>query len=185
MEKSNYEKVLDVFFDDSTAKFYIREIARLTKLNPNTVLNILGVLEKEGLIKRDKKKHVVEVSSNINEKFKILKRTANFSKVSESGLVEFLNKEFSSEAVILIGSYSRAEDIKSSDIDIVVISKKDYSSVDLKKFEKILNRKIHLIVAYYNKMSDEFYVNLINGIILSGYINKINKQIKHISNVKD
>ena len=173
--KSNYEKVLDVFFDDSAGKFYIREIARLTGLNPNTVLNILGLLEKEELIKRDKKKHVVEVSANINEKFKRLKRTANFSRVSESGLVKFLNKEFSSEAIVLIGSYSRGEDIKSSDIDIVVISKRDYSSVDLKKFEKILNKKIHLIITSYSKMSDEFYVNLINGIILSGYINKISK----------
>ena len=173
--KSNYEKVLEIFFNNSTGKSYIREIARIIGLNPNTVLNIVKKLEKEGLIKRDKKKHVVEVSANINEKFKRLKRTANFSRVSESGLVKFLNKEFSSEAIVLIGSYSRGEDIKSSDIDIVVISKRDYSSVDLEKFEKILNKKIHLIITSYVKISDEFYINLINGIVLYGYINKINK----------
>jgi len=170
--KCNYEKILNVFFDNPTNKFYIREIARITELNPNTVLNITNELIKEDLIKRDKKKHIVEVSANVNERFKGLKRIENFSKVYESGLFEFLNKEFSPEAISIIGSYSRGEDVKSSDIDIVVISKKEYKNIDLKKFEKLLGKKIHLIVTDYNKMSDEFYINLINGIILSGYITK-------------
>jgi predicted nucleotidyltransferase len=170
--KDNYDRILDVFLDDPTDKFYIREIARMTGLNPNTVLNITEVLLKENLIKKEKKKHVVELRANVNEKFKRLKSISNFSRVSICGIIEFLNKEFSSESISIIGSYSRGEDVKNSDIDLVVISKKDYSNVDLKKFEKILNKKIHLIVTYYNKMSDEFYINLINGHILSGYIIK-------------
>jgi predicted nucleotidyltransferase len=172
MEKINYEKVLGVFFDNPTKRFYVREIARITELNPNTILNICSILEKDGLLKREKKKHIVEFYAIADEKFKRLKRINNFSIVSKSGLIEFLNSIFSPEAVSLIGSYSRGEDIKDSDIDIVVISKKDYSAMNLKKFEKVLNRKIHVIVTYYNKLSDEFYINLINGMILSGYINK-------------
>ena len=42
-------------------------------------------------------------------------------------------------------------------------------SIDLKKFEKILKRKIHLL--FYDKsMSNEFFNNLINGVRLYGVI---------------
>ena len=44
--------------------------------------------------------------------------------------------------------------------------------IDLSKFEKVLSRKIHLIVTNYNSISKEFYINLINGIILHGYLDK-------------
>lgn len=175
IEKSNYDRVLEVFFNDSMGKFYIREIARITGLNPNTIINITDRLLKEGLIKKEKKKHIVEFSANLNDHFKRLRRILNFYKIFNCGLIDFLNKEFDSEAIVLIGSYSRGEDIKDSDIDLVIISKKEYHNVDLKRFEKIFNKKIHLIVSYYNKMSDEFYINFINGLILFGYINKKEK----------
>jgi len=175
MEKSNYEKILEIFFDDFTGRFYVREIARIIGLNPNTIINITNRLLKEGLIKREKKTHIVEFSAVVNDIFKRLKSIANFSKISVSVIIEYLNNEFDSEAICLIGSYSRGEDVKTSDIDIVVISKKSYKNIDLKKFEKILNKKIHLIIMYYNNMSNEFYINLINGVILDGYLNKKEK----------
>jgi len=170
--KDNYQEVLNVFFDNPSSKFYIREIARLTRLNPNTVINISDKLIKEGLIKKEKKKHVVELFAEVDEKFKILKRVNNLGRIYDSGLIEFLDEKFSSEAISVIGSYSRGEDIEESDMDIVIISKKEYENLDLSKFEKILNRKIHLIVCNYKKISNEFYINLINGIVLKGYLNK-------------
>jgi len=173
INETNYEKVLNIFFDDPTGRFYIREIARQTGLNPNTIINITQRLEEEGIVKREKKKYVVELFANLEGgNFKELKRLANFKRIYFSGIIKFLNDKFSSEAISIIGSYSRGEDVKKSDIDIVVISKKEYSSVNLTKFEKILNRKMHLVVTDYSKISDEFYINLINGILLYGFINK-------------
>ncbi len=172
MKQSNYEKVLGVFFDNPTEKFHVRGIARITRLNPNTVLNITRGLEKEKLIIREKKRHIVELSAKIGERFKNLKKIDNLKKIYDSGLVNFLVEKLNPEAVSVIGSYSEGNDIKKSDVDIVVITKKEYLDIDLKKFEKVLNRNIHLIVAYYNKFSDEFYTNLINGIVLSGYIRR-------------
>jgi len=173
MEQNNYDKILNVFFDNPTEKFYIREIARITRLNPNTILNITKKLEKEGLIKRKKKKHVVELSADFeDESFKKLKKVSNLKRIYGSGVIDFLNDKFSPEAIVVMGSYSLGNDIENSDIDIVVISKKDYENISLNKFEKILSREIHLIITDYNKMSNEFYINLINGIVLSGYINK-------------
>jgi len=171
--KTNNEKVLEIFFDDPTRKFYIREIARTTNLNPNTVLNITNKLLKKGLIKREKKSHVVELYANLNKEFKTLKRVNNLKRIYESGIVEFLAEKFSPEAIVLIGSYSSGEDIKKSDIDIVVLpGKKDETIESLDEFEKNLARKIHLINVNYNAMSDEFYTNLINGVILEGFLRK-------------
>ncbi len=91
IKKSKYEKVLDVFFNAPTHRYYIREIARITGLNPNTILNISNSLEKEKLIKREKKKHIVELSANIeNKEFKELKRISNLKKIYESGLIDLL-----------------------------------------------------------------------------------------------
>jgi len=168
----NEEKILGVFFDNPSGKFYVREIARITKLNPNTVLNITEKLIKQDLLKKEKKKHIVEFSAILEEKFKKLKKINNLKKIYDSGVIEHLTEKFSPEAIVLIGSYSIGEDIKDKNIDIVIISKKDYNSMNLKKFEDKLNKSIHPIVVDYNKISDEFYINLINGIVLYGAINK-------------
>lgn len=169
----NEEKILNIFFDYPTKKFHIRELSRISKLNPNTVINILENLRKEGLIERKKKKHLVEVSAIVEEKFKTSKRLSNLKRLYGSEIINFLKNEFLPEAIVVIGSYSTGEDIENSDVDLIVISKKDYiKNMGLNKFEKSLNRKIHLIVTGYSSISEEFYLNLINGIVLYGYLDK-------------
>lgn len=173
MDKSSEYKVLELIFEHPTGKFHIREMARLVKINPNTVLNVVKELEKEKIILIEKKKHIVEVFGNIEDKrFIRKKRIFNLSKIYGSGIVDFLIGETGAEMVSLIGSYSRGEDIEKSDIDIVVIAKKKVSELNLEKFEKLLKRKIHLLILDYSKMSDEFYSNLINGIVLHGFVRK-------------
>jgi len=168
----NENKVLRFFFDNPTEKFHIRAIARALKLNPNTILNIISKLEKKGLLIRKKKNHIVEVSADVNDDFKRMKRIDNLKRLYESNIIHFLEKEFNPNSISVIGSYSTGEDIENSDIDIVIISNKNkHKEVNLKKFEKILFRRIHLIVTDYS-ISEEFYINLINGIVLYGYIDK-------------
>lgn len=170
---NNKDKILKVLFENPTTKYHIRELARIAKLNPNTIINITNELEKEGIIIRERKKHLVEISGNIeNQLFVQTKRIFNLSQIQKFGLIEFLQEKYSPKAISLIGSYSRGEDIEKSDIDIVIISNPHDKSTDLSKYEKILNRKIQLIITDYKNMSNEFYINLINGIVLSGYLEK-------------
>ena len=166
------EKISDAIFKNPTTKFHIRELARLTKLNPNTIINITKSFEKEKLVKIEKKEHITEILADTeNQLFVDKKRLFNLSQIYKSDLVNFLIKEYSPKAISIIGSYSKGEDIEKSDIDIVIISEKE-KPVNLEKFERLLSRKIHLIITSYKKMSEEFYINLINGIILYGYIDK-------------
>lgn len=168
---NNQDKILREFFGKPTYKFHIRELARITKLNPNTVMNIIKNLEKENLIKKESKKHLVELFLNLENKKTIWeKKLFNLNEIYSSGIIDFLINQYSPKLISLIGSYSRGEDIEKSDIDIVVISNNS-NSVDIRKFEKILGKKIHLIVLK-NNIPNEFFNNLINGIVLYGYLRK-------------
>ena len=125
------------------------------------------------MVKTEKKRHIVEVCADIeNKEFIKRKRAFNFSKIYNSGIIELLIKELDPESISVIGSYSRCEDIEKSDIDIVAISKAKAKEIELEKYEKILGRKMHLLITDYKDMSDEFYTNLINGMIIYGYLRK-------------
>lgn len=168
---NNEESFLRELFAKPVYKFHIRELARLTKLNPNTIINIAKKLENEGVIKKISKKHVVEVSLNLENRKTLWKRKLfNLKQVYDSGLVNFLIEKYSPSSISLIGSYSRGEDIENSDIDFVIFASKK-EMIDISAYEKILRRKIHLIFPE-KSISEEFFNNLINGIVLYGAIRK-------------
>ena len=176
MYKEKYNIILELIFDRPIYKFHIREIARLTNIHPNIVINAVDFLKKEELIRVERKKHLVEVFANLEgKKFIRKKRAYNFDKLYSSGLVEYLEEEFNPDSISVIGSYGRGEDIEKSDVDIIVISGRIEKApkIDMSKFEKIIGRHIHLIATSYKQMSGEFFNNLINGIVLYGYLRKI------------
>jgi len=171
MLDNNYNKILRELFNKPTYLFHARELARITGLNPNTITNITNKLEKEGLLKKHNRKHLVEIFLDLENKKTIeKKRIFNLYNLYSSGIVEFLRRAYSPKLISIIGSYSRGEDIEKSDIDLVVDAN-NKTLVDLSKFEGILRRKIHLILLP-KKFSDEFFNNLINGIVLYGVIKK-------------
>jgi len=166
------EKIFRKIFEDPSKAHYVRELAVEAGVSPNSVINVVKKLEKEGLVTREVKKHIVEIKANVeNYKFITQKRVFNLASIYSSGIVEFLVKEYNPKAIALFGSYSRGEDVKGSDIDIAVITDKTEVG-DLAAFEKPLNKKVHISLVQYNKISDEFYTNLINGIVLFGYLDK-------------
>ena len=170
--QKNEEKILRELFNKPSYKFHIRELARITKLNPNTIINIAKKLEKQRLVKNEPKKHLTEISLNFeNKETTWKKRVFNLSQIYSSGVIEFLVKKYSPVSISLIGSYSRGEDIEKSDIDIVLITGKK-EIADLSEFDKILGKRIHLLTAKTSDISDEFFNNLINGIVLYGAVKR-------------
>lgn len=168
---NNKEKILKEIFENPTYSFHIRELARRTKLNPNTVINITDELKKEGVITKRRSKHLIEIKSNIEDKWFIReKRLFNLKQLYTSNLVDFLVDFYNEpESIVVLGSYSKGEDIEKSDIDIVIITnKKEMPNIEV--FEKKLKRKLHIIAETYDSLSKEFYKNLINGVILYGYL---------------
>ncbi len=161
---------MKLFLDYPEKNFHIREISRLTKLSAPGVLKIIEKLRNEHLLVVEKGKVTVNVRVDRNEKFRNLKRVYNFWNLLDSGLLESLRKSYEEpEVIIVFGSYSKGEDISKSDIDIAVVTKK-HLNLNLRNYETVLKRKINLHEIQIENCSNEFLNNLINGIILYGYL---------------
>jgi len=169
--RDNKNKVLTKLFEKPEYHFHIRELARETNLNPNTIKNIVNQLEEESIIIRKKYKHLVEVYCNYDSLiYKRKKQLFNIAMIQESNLLEKLIEFYNHpKAIILFGSFSRGEDWSNGDVDFAVISSKK-EKINLSSFEKKLKRNIHLLVFDYKDISDEFYNNLINGFVLYGFL---------------
>ena len=166
------DKIIESIFENPSRKYHLRELARKAKVNPNSVINSLKDLEREGIIRKETKEHIVEISADLeNPKFIARKRVFNLSKFYDSNILEFLIKTYNPKSIILFGSYSRGEDIKTSDVDLAIITPSE-NVVSFETFEAKLNRKVHVMLVRYNNISDEFYTSLINGIVVYGYMDK-------------
>ncbi|MGB9707825.1 MAG: nucleotidyltransferase domain-containing protein [Candidatus Pacearchaeota archaeon] len=165
--------ILSHFFENPNKEFYIREIARIAKINHTTVRQYLNKLIKEGLLLKSKKGLYPSYRLLLSKKTLNLKLFYNLEKIRESRLIEDLEKEYDMPVIVLFGSYAKAMDDLSSDIDICLITniKKE---INLEKYEKILRRRISLhkftkkeweIAKSKNK---ELVNNVCNGIVLSG-----------------
>lgn len=150
-----------------------RGIARALKVSQPAVMKALPELEKDNLIKikqdKESRRWSIELNSN-NHKVMQLKRADNLKLIYESGLADYLEKEYAGATIILFGSYSRGEDTINSDVDIAVIGRKE-KDIELSSFEKILERKIN--INYYDSFKDihkHLKENLCNGIVLVGSV---------------
>lgn len=162
---------MEIFFENPLEELHLREIARRTKLSPNTVMNINKVLVKQGLLLKAKKRHIVAFKANIdNINFINEKKLFNLRNIYDSNIVEYLADLYNNpSAIILFGSYSKGEDNAKGDIDIAVLTKrKEKANLDI--FERKLKRSVHLLEVDIDNISKEFLNSLINGIVLHGYL---------------
>jgi len=178
---NNKEKILSELFENSEKEFHIRLLARMTHLNPNTISSITDKLEQEGLVKKqlDNERKIKIIRPNIESGlFKLEKKIYNLKKISNSGLIEYLNKKLGYPALFLFGSYAKGENHSDSDIDIfVVVDKKE--TIDLSVFEKKLKAEIQIFLhtkKEFKKLevsNPELINNVLNGIKLAGYLEVI------------
>ena len=170
IEKSTMQRVLEVFFENPSNKdIHLRELSRITKLSMPTIISTTDKLAKEHLIiKTPGMVTTIVQAYRENEKFSRYKLLYNLEKIYKSGIIEFLSKEYHyPKAIILFGSFSRGEDIESSDIDIAILIKRKLN-LDLSKYEKALKKTVNIHEIDMNKISKEFKANLANGIVLEG-----------------
>jgi len=170
LQKYNKYKLLKIFLDSPTDSFRLRELSRLSRISPPSVMNYLKEFEDEGLIEKYEKREIPFYKSvRDNKNFKIYKKISMIYELYASGLIDFLWNKLSPDAIILYGSYAKGESIEDSDIDLFIIGKE--KKIDLSKFKDKLNKEIHIMFEQKpKKISKELKNNLINGIILKGYL---------------
>ena len=168
--KNNSYKVLKIFLDSPIENFRLREIARLSGISPPSVMNYLAEFIKERLIDKNiKNKIPIYTAIRDNLIFILYKKLSIIFELNNSGLVEYLWEKLSPETIILYGSFAKGESVENSDIDLFILGEE--RSLDLKKFEKKLNKNIHLFFKKsFKELAPEIRNNILNGIILKGYI---------------
>lgn len=175
LQKYNKWKVLKVFIEDPLPKdsgFQLREISRKVSLATTSVKLYLNEMVDEGLIIKTKHRlftYPVYRANFDSLDFRLLKKIDTIISLKESGLIEYLENQCMPDVIILFGSASKGEDIMESDIDIFLVSRE--KKLDLLDFETELKRNISLLFSEdFDKLSNELKNNIINGVILKGYL---------------
>ena len=165
------QEILRLLFVKAGKSLNQRQIARYLEVTPPAVIKALPVLEEEELVKIQQDKETKRWSIELNRQnhnVMHLKRADNLKLIYESGLADYLEKEHAGGTIILFGSYSRGDDIINSDIDLAVVGRKE-KSVDLTKYEKVLERKINTnFYDTFKNIHKHLRENLFNGILLVG-----------------
>jgi len=170
IQKYSRYRILQEFFDFPRKNFQMREVSRRTKITQPSVINHLKALVKEELITKEKKGTYPTFSANRdNEFFKLYKKIDLILRIKQSGLLDYIYDSCVPNCIILFGSASKGEDIEESDIDLFIQSTE--KKLELNKYEKMLNRKIILFFEEnFPRINTELKNNILNGIILKGYI---------------
>jgi predicted nucleotidyltransferase len=170
LKNYNNYKVLKVFLFNSTTSFRIRELSRKIKLAPLSIMNYLKEFEKKGLITIYKKESIPFYRAQRDSiEFKRYQKISIQYELYDSGIIDFLWEKMNPEAIILYGGYSKGDAIESSDIDLFLVCPE--GKVDISIYEKKIGKEIHLLMNPLKKIPEELKKNLVNGIILNGYLN--------------
>ncbi|HOW37059.1 MAG TPA: nucleotidyltransferase domain-containing protein [Candidatus Pacearchaeota archaeon] len=166
------ETIKRFFFVNPNSKLRVREIEKKLKLSLPSVIRYCKELQKEEILTTIKTGNVVFYTADkTNSNFILQKKFYNLNSMYESGLIEFLKKELSNPPVLVFGSYSRGEDIETSDIDLYIETSSN-KIIDLHDFEKELKRNIQ--VFKHKSVREIKNVNLanniLNGVILNNYL---------------
>lgn len=163
-------RILELFIEFPLKDFSARGIARELKLSHATVLHYISNMQKLGLTKKKEVTLYPTYFANIeSQKYKFYKKNWLVFKIMESGLINNIQNEILPASIILFGSGAKATFTEKSDIDIFVEAAE--TKLELKKYEKKLKHKISLLFEKnINNLSKELRNNILNGIILYGFI---------------
>lgn len=133
----NIQKVLAAFLPDYAAKLHVRQIARMTNMNRQTVSETLKRMESERVLDSEiSGRNKLYFINKSNQKAKILLANAENAKKIDickkkeiSRLVDYMD---TTATVLLFGSYAKGVERENSDIDLLIIGRK----IDFKSFEK-------------------------------------------------
>ena len=167
------QEILRVLFVKVGTSLNQRGIANLLEVSQPAVMKAMPDLEKRDLVKikqdKESKRWSIELNRE-NHRVMQLKRVDNLRLIYESGLADFLEKEFAGGAIILFGSYSYGGDTTSSDVDIAIIGRKD-KIINLTNYEKCMERTINInFYDSFKNIHKNLKENLCNGIVLAGGI---------------
>jgi predicted nucleotidyltransferase len=141
-------RILNLFMT-SPDDLHVREVARRTRLNLNSVRRELENLETAGLLtstrKGNLKLYAADHKSPIHEELKrIILKTTGLGDTLKTQLA----KTGTVETAFIYGSYARGDETLGSDIDLLIIGNIDQTKATpiFEKLEKQLSREINYTI---------------------------------------
>jgi len=139
LNRNNELEVMSLFRGNYNARYYLRQISKLSKLPLKTCQNTLLILEKQKILKsklEGKNKYFSLNFENIKTKLSLLQSEiyqTNAFLEKYTSFKMFLKDIKTTEPVIVFGSFAKFLADKNSDVDLLII------------FNKKLNLPVHLL----------------------------------------
>ena len=177
--RSSTFEVAKLIFSNPNETHHIRGIEKEVKLSTTAILSAVEELAKYQIVIVEDTPLTKNVRANLNsESYRIYKMIFNLYLIKNHSFIDSLIKGYNSpEAIVIFGSYARGEDIKTSDVDILIITSNEPDERlqrTVASFEKEISRKVSIhTLPNLDKSSKEFKNNVANGITLYGYLKVI------------
>jgi predicted nucleotidyltransferase len=178
LHNCNLWNVATVFFDNPNKSFELIEISRRINLAHTSVKNhLLTLIDlkiiNKGTVNFGNKANPCYFANKKHSLFIHYKKIYNLECLKKAELIEYIEDKCQPNCIVLFGSFQKGEDVSDSDIDLFVESNE--KNLNLKKYEEKLNRKIQIhFKNKFKEYSNELKNNLINGIVLSGFLEVYN-----------
>lgn len=175
------EKILELFFNQSTKHWHFEEIIKTAKLSRSNATRWLTKLQNEGLVLRVKPKNKMpyHIGNDEDPRYQNRKKIFALTKLQQSGFLDHLIT-LPAKVVILFGSFSRWDWYKESDIDLFIYGNDD--ELDIATYETALKREIQVFTVKDKNELREFnpglLKNIINGYKIKGRIEELMKNAK-------
>ena len=158
--KQGHNKILKLFYENKKDRFHLREIARKTKLFPNSITRFLNQQETEGLLTSEKngnlKKYKIKKSEKLNNLFAAfdIERLNRLPLIRKRAINYFLDclKE-KPIIVLLFGSTAKETFRKNSDIDLLLIVNK---KIEVDKAKEYVDAQVGIKVSCFQITYDDF-----------------------------
>jgi len=178
--KEGYEKILRIFYNNKDNRIHLRDIARKTGLNENSVSRFLNQLVKLEILKYEKdgnlKKYFIKKNFLIFVIFSIfdIKRFESLASLRKRAFEYFFEKlEEQPIIVVLFGSSAKENYSDKSDIDLLlVVNKKIKTEKAEKNAETQTGLRINCLQISYEDFINEVILKqdkVVQSALNSGY----------------
>lgn len=176
-EMGAYYKVQNYFFDYPTKEISLNDLCSAVKISKTTANAIVKRLTKTGFLKIEIIGKLWRISCNLEHNYNVSRKTSyHLGLIYESGIIKAVHEALPSvRTIILFGSYRKGDDTESSDVDIAaeVIGDSKYEIVELGIIPQLGYRQnvtVNLHIFSRNDISLNLFANIVNGIILEGFL---------------
>ncbi|MDP4012941.1 MAG: nucleotidyltransferase domain-containing protein [Candidatus Nanoarchaeia archaeon] len=169
--------ILELFFNEPSKHWHFEEILNKSKVSRSKTNKWLAKLVKKRIIRHIKSQGKMPYFQGFFDSpaYRSHKRLFAFSQLQKSGLLDHLISLPKAKAVIIFGSFIRADWYKESDIDIFIYGSDE--GLDTLTYSGLLCREIQVFVApnqlELERMGPGLLQNILEGMLIKGKIDFI------------